>query len=1474
MKPPSLIVGIGASSGGLESIQTILRGLPSDASFAVVVVQHVNSEGEEMLAQLLSKICPLPVRQVEGPVQVAAGVVYIAPARCCLEIKEGKLRAIEPSTSTRHATIDYFLASLATDQKERAVGIVLSGNGTDGTLGLKSISDEGGMTMAQSSESAKVPSMPESAASLGIIDYILAPAMIASELVHHAEQMEVADDSESPSSLNRQIIEALPAITAAVEKQTENDFKHYKTTTLVRRIRRRIQVLKITSVDSYVELLQSSREEAQRLFRELLISVTEFFRDPETFEALAEAVLAKRFAANGGHDPMRVWVAGCATGEEAYSVAILILEAMDDLPQRVPVQIFATDLDDRALQTARAGSYPVGIQEQVSPDRLRRFFTKRANRYFVNKEVRDLIVFSAHNLISDPPFTKQDLILCRNLLIYLGSHLQKKLIPLFHYAIKPGGHLFLGPSESMSGHKELFIPIDAKHRIYQRKLTAIGSPSVGDMPSLSPGRYALHQEAADSEVDLFQFGQRISLDEFAPQWAIVDDDAQIYALSADPSAYLRLSGGTFKNNLISLAHSGLKLGLRAAFSDAKKTRRRVIAENLSVPVDGGTQRVSITVQPMPEVGQDASLHFVAFQNIGEPLHLGEADDAGWHPSVSGVSYDKAKSLIDQLESELATTRSDLERTVQELEAANEELKSSNEELLSMNEELQSANEELETSKEELIRSNDTLARSNSDLENLLQSTSIATIFLDKQYRIRNYTPAAKAIYALIESDIGRPLVDLSHKVESMPVLPTIAEMKELDQPIENTVHVEDGRWFIRRVHPYRAANGTADGIVVTFTDVTELRTNQQRLEMALHGGSLGAWDLDLKENLAWRSPRHDEIFGYDEPLAVWTFNSFLHHVHPDDLERTETFFRNASKELEWQHECRIRRQDGAVRWISIHARNVLDELGTAIRMYGTVADITDVKNAQVAIETHELQFRTLADNIAQFAWMAEPNGDIDWYNKRWFDYTGTTIEQVQGWGWTSVHHPEHLDRVIANFKKALESRSEFEDTFPLRRYDGEYRWFLTRMIPIFDDSGNVVRWFGTNTDVTEQKAIEAELDHARHMAEAANQAKSDFLANMSHEIRSPMTAILGFADLLKVTDVEEMEKVETIRRNGQFLLELVNDILDLSKIEAGKVTVEAIRFDPTRLLEDVCSLMTVRAVESGLSLKVIYENPIPIAITSDPIRMRQVLINLVGNAIKFTEDGGVTLKLRYLDSDKQLCFDVVDTGIGISEEKQAKLFRPFEQADSSIVRRYGGSGLGLAISERLAELLGGHIQVRSKEGQGSTFSLVVDCVNDPDLVDCQGRLTLQSNGNNHTETTMVLNHRDVTNGSGRIDIRALIVDDRRDIRFLTQHFVKQLGGEVLLAENGVEALRTIDAEEQAGRLIDIVLMDVQMPEMDGFTAVRTLRERGFDRPVIALTANAMDSDRDACIAAGYTDYLSKPIDIQKLITALRKYSAS
>ncbi|MCA9223795.1 MAG: PAS domain-containing protein, partial [Planctomycetales bacterium] len=955
-----LIVGVGASAGGLEACADLLERLGNVEGLAIVFVQHLEPTGNSLLVELLSRHTPMKVSELSGRTKIKAGHLYVAPPHSLLRLKNGFV-SVETQTEPPHRanSIDHFFHALAGDQGELAVGVILSGSGSDGTLGLKAISDSGGLTFAQDPATAKFDSMPRSAATTGVADHVMSPAQIAAEIVAYRQHL---GELNSPPShgWRDDIGDTIPLIAEVLLKTTNHNFQHYKSSTLSRRIQRRMQLLRLSRADDYVARIREDADEARALFRELLIGVTAFFRDPEAFQSLARIVLPKLFENRTPGDCVRMWVAGCATGEEAYSLAILCREYLDHLPSRPEVQIFATDIDERALQIARNGSYPSGIEEQVSNDRLKRFFVKRGKRYTIVKEIRDMVLFSAHNLISDPPFSRQDLICCRNLLIYLGPHLQKKLIPLFHYALRPGGFLFLGPSESITSHTELFRPCDARFRISQRKGTAIGSTRpLPLIPSNTSGPIG-DPNAPVPTVELSEIRQRIILDEFAPKAVIIDETGQVLNASDNLQKYLRLGEGDFQNNILKMADRGLRMGLRAAISEAIKTRRRVQHEDLSIHDGEFVQRVMLTVQPMPRLGEDEGLFIVVFHDVGLPFHRGA--DLVAEP---GNSHRNADSIIAQMERELESTREDLDRTMQEMEAANEELKSSNEELLSMNEELQSANEELETSKEEIRENSDAMARINNDLENLLRSTQIATIFLDQEYLIRGFTPAVTVIYDLIATDIGRPLSLFVPHVENMPPLPDQETLYERGV-MEDTILAENGRSYIRRVLPYRTHVGDTEGIVVTFTDVTELRESEQRLSLALDATSDGAWDWNISTGELVFSDRWLASLGYasDEVAAHVEFRDSI--VHPDDRPRKQELLeRHFRGDTETYYcEKRLRMKSGHYRWTLARGRVVqFDDAGQPLRMVGTDTDISERMHAQLELEARERQLKTITDAI-------------------------------------------------------------------------------------------------------------------------------------------------------------------------------------------------------------------------------------------------------------------------------------------------------------------------------------------------------------------------------------------------------------------------------------------------------------------------------------------------------------------------------
>jgi two-component system CheB/CheR fusion protein len=958
---PDLVVGIGASVGGLEALQSFFAAAPPDTGLAYVVVQHLDPGGPNLLPELLGKATAIPVAEAVDGTPLAPDRTYVCPPQVGLRLDGNALRVVPAgSPEELRGPIDAFFYSLAAARQAAAVAIVLSGNGTDGALGLKAVSDAGGLTMAQEPTTAKADDMPKNAAAFGPADRVLPPEKMVDELLAYARHVRALAAAGEGDALHQQITGALAAICDVLLEATDHNFKHYKTSTLVRRVGRRMQIRRLRSAEEYVDHLRHDRDEAAALFKELLIGVTQFFRDPESFEALAQQVLPQVFADRPPTDPVRIWVPGCATGEEAYTLAMIVRERMDTLARPTEVQIFASDINERALAVARGGVYPLSIAEDVPAERLKRFFLKAGSQYHVTREVRELCLFSAHDLIRDPPFSRLDLISCRNLLIYLGPHLQKKLIPLFHYALRPGGYLFLGPAETITTHRDLFRPVDLKHRISQRLPTVVRStPALGREERAFVGTRP-PEGVTPGEPDLHLVMQRIVLDEFAPRSVVVNEEGQILCASGGLETYLGIAAGTFQNNVIKLARPGLRVGLRSAFAEAVKTSRMVVSDNITLKAEDGLRRVRLTVQPMPQLGEQQGLYLVVFQDAGPAA----APEPKAHPHPAS---DQADALIDQLERELRTTREDLEKTIQDLEAANEEMKSSNEELLSMNEELQSANEELETSKEEIQGANEALARANSDLENLLASTRIATAFLNEEQQIMRFTPELDAIYNLRGGDEGRPLSDITHRARTMPPLPTPTELRAGGAPPEVEVQTHDGRWYIRRALPYRTHRGRDEGMVVTFSDVTALKAAEARLrEQAELLKISPVLVRDMNDRIVFWDRGAEHIFGFTAAEAVGQVShDLLRTTFPRPFEELrDELLRVGRLEVELTH----RRKDGSeihviCQWvlrpgegdrppaILVASANISDRK----RAEAALKDAARQKDAFLAMLAHELR---------------------------------------------------------------------------------------------------------------------------------------------------------------------------------------------------------------------------------------------------------------------------------------------------------------------------------------------------------------------------------------------------------------------------------------------------------------------------------------------------------------------------------------
>jgi len=896
-------VGIGASAGGLAAFEAFFSGMPADTDpgMAFVLVQHLAPDHKSILTELVKRYTRMGVFEVADGMAVKPNCAYIIPPNRDMALFNGALQLLEPSAPRGHRLpIDFLFRSLAQDQRERAIGIVLSGTGSDGTQGVLAIKGEGGMAMAQNPKSTQYDGMPASAIATGLVDYVLPAAEMPAQLIAYAAHaFGKTPLPVSPSAARSD--DALKKIFLLLRAQTGHDFSQYKQSTIARRVERRMAVHQIERLDEYVRFLQRTPADVEALFRDFLIGVTSFFRDPEAFGALQAQAIPRLLAGRSTGALIRVWVPGCSTGEEAYSLAILLQERMEQLKQNFKLQVFATDIDRRAIDCARTGIYPSSIAGDISPERLARFFSHEpdGSAYRIQKGIRDRVIFSEQDVGKDPPFSKLDLISCRNLLIYMGGGLQKRLVPLFHYALNPGGMLFLGTSETVGEFVDLFAALDRKAKLYQRREEAAGAHRTGFLPlppEDGPVKGPSGKAPAESKVPVRELTERALLHQYAPPGAVVNQCGDILYLHGRTGKYLEPAPGEAGMNILKMAREGLRPDLTTALHKAVALRAPVRHPGLRIKTNGDFTAVDLAVQPVP-AGPDSDvatqLFLVVFEDAPAPgpqlSATAAVPDGG---AEAGENATDADSRVATLKQELRAKEEYLQTANEELATSNEELKSANEEMQSVNEELQSTNEELETSKEELQSVNEELAtvntelqnkvadlsRSNNDMNNLLAGTGIGTIFVDHQLRIQRFTPAVTQVINLILTDIGRPvghivsnLVGYDHLVADVrAVLDSLA-------PKEVEVQTQTGTWYLLRIRPYRTLENVIEGAVITFTEITEIKKAQaalreseelRRLAVVARDALDAITVQDLEGRiLAW-NPGAERMYGWSEAEAL------------------------------------------------------------------------------------------------------------------------------------------------------------------------------------------------------------------------------------------------------------------------------------------------------------------------------------------------------------------------------------------------------------------------------------------------------------------------------------------------------------------------------------------------------------------------------------------------------------------------------
>lgn len=1489
------LVGLGGSAGAIPALQTFLQSVPPQSGMAFVVILHLAAGRESILADILQRATPMRVMQVQKTSKVVPNTVYVIPPGKAMKSANGYLRLTDLETQPgRRMAVDYFFRALADTHGPHSAAIVLSGGDGDGAIGIKRIKERGGLTIAQDPNEAEHGSMPDAAIATGMVDWVLPVSQMAARLLdyYNIEKRlrlppeEGAQPAREPPANSDEAI--LREILGFLRARTGRDFSYYKRATIVRRIARRMQVNGVDDLPAYLNCMRTRTGEAGALLQDLLISVTNFFRDAECFEALAPH-LAELFVGKGPNDTVRAWVTACATGEEAYSIAILLAEHARTLDVSPTIQVFASDLDENAVQTARDGVYPAAIEADVSPERLRRFFVKEHGSYRVRRELRETVLFATHDLLKDSPFSRLDLITCRNLLIYLDPQAQARVFDVLHFALLPRGRLFLGTSESVDDGSPYFTVLDKKHRIYaQRPVPRAGVPvqsgpstlalalevrhSVPEAPVIA-GRLFEQQSLMPERRGSGPATRGVSwgevhlklLEHLGPPSVLIDAEHDIVHLSPSAAQLLQHAAGEPTRNLLRLVPSALRIELRTALHRAMQGGELVETPKVKVAAGGEARALSMRVVPIKDGSYNMTL--VLFDV--------EAPGAAPAPPLQARAH---PPLVAQLDQELERMRMHLRDTVEQYENSTQELKASNEELQAINEELRSATEELETSREELQSINeelvtvnhelkskvDELAHANSDMQNLIDATSIATIFLDRELCITRYTPMAVRLFSLIPGDLGRPLSDLMPKLPYPELGADAQEVIDRLAPIEREVGREDGSWFLARLSPYRSAEDRIAGVVLSFIDISE-RKKAEKVSQWLSAVVASSMDAIISfslegEILSWNAGAR-RLFGYAAEEAVGQPLELLAGREGDAGRLLRQLA--LGQGIEGLETVQRARNGNAIH-VSLTASPIRDADGSVVGGTATARDIGEARQAAEALRRSEEGLRLVVENARDYAiFSTDLDLAITSWNKGAERLLGYTEAEALGRSADMIFTEEdrRAGAPAQEARTALTEERAADERFHLRK-DGSRFWGSGTLMRMEDGSGGAVGFVKILRDQTQAREAQAALtrsqaelmqalqenEAARSRLEEADAAKDRFLAVLSHELRNPLAAVSSAATLLvkeSSTPAQREQAAWIVKRQSRTMKVLLDDLLDVSRLTVGQLELH---------LRDValCSIVEA-ALETAEPLLKAAQHRFstrlpdrPVYVRVDPLRIAQVIVNLLTNAAKYTEPGG-EVSLQVEAGQEEVAIVVSDNGIGMAPETLEHIFDLYAQGPAAAHRSNDGLGVGLALVRNIVRLHGGQVEGESEgPGKGSRFRVRLPLGSAPAAASPQPPAAAPA-----------------TLGRTRV----LIVDDNEDAAWALSMLLKAAGHDTAVAASGPEALA---AAERA--MPEVAVLDIGMPGMNGIEVAQRLRAMpsGEKLVVIALTGWGSKTDGMNLVGRGFDAHLTKPIEPDRLIAAMAK----
>ncbi|MFT2009833.1 chemotaxis protein CheB [Pontibacter sp. 13R65] len=1344
------LVGIGASAGGLEAIHKLFDHFPNNSSFSFVIIQHLSPDHKSLMAELLSKHTQMQVQEAEDNMRTKPNCVYVLPSGKQLTLKGGRLRLADKTrTKEPNFAIDVFYESLARDRGRYAIGVILSGTGTDGTKGAKAIKAAGGMVVVQDPGSAKFDGMPRSAIDAGLGDFVLSPEQIPEEIMEYTRKVPLVK-SLAERNAEEDDEATLQEILELICSHTQTDFKEYKQATIFRRIRKRMDMLKVKSMQDYLTYLHQNPAEIKQLCQEFFINVTRFFRDQEAFDILEEDVIPNIVGAKLEEEQVKVWVTACSTGEEAYSLAMLFRECYSRMGREPAVKIFATDIDTQAIAQASKGIYPVAIAQDVSQERLQRFFIQKGNKYIISEDIRKMVVFAQHDLQKDPPFSKIDLITCRNMLIYLSTGLQKKVLSIFPYALNLNGYLLLGPSEHIGEMESFFSEENRKWKLYQKvKDNTLAKPSYG--PSNYTPAYSTTAALGLRNNQINQYNDMF-IDAVSEDLKVtglyIDQNYQLLHGIGDINQFLKFPGKRLHFNLLKMVPEELAVTLSVGIRKAIKQNQQIVARQVVIKSGKRSRQVRVTIKPVAAEKNLPTVILIVLQEVG--LVNQEQKVAERAIELETVSDKELYKQLAVLEAELKEAQENLNLTVQDLSTANEELQSSNEELMSSNEELQSSNEEMQSLNEELHTVNSEhqlkikeLQELNEDLDNYIRSSNIGQLFVDHHLVIRKFTPTVKDIINIIETDIGRPIHHLSHKLKEANLLEDITQVNNTSVELEMELETNEGKCFLIRIIPYLKHDGTRDGVVISFVDVTTLKSLTNVVQ--------GVLNSSLNSIMAFVSVRNEqkEVVDFSWNLLNRQAEEFvgkpLSQLQNQNVLAELPFLQKSGLFRKYVHVVETGKPLHTEQMLEVKNKKVWYEIA-AVKMGDgltvTMADITEKKNSEDKILlaydelkkaeenliklNNELEKRVanrtkeLAASEERFRLVSMATNDVVWdwnlvTNELWWSESlskvlGYEREQMEKGinSWFDKVHPDDKSRMMKGLNGAInKGKDQWADEYRISRSDGTYAYVSNRAYILHNEYKVPYRVLGSFIDLSDLKATQEKLEDTNEHLLKVNDDLDTFVYTASHDLKAPVANIEGLLLLLE-EQVEEAGPLpgeptqplfNMIKDSISRFKNVIKDLTDIAKVQRD-VDGAAEVVDLQEVINNVKLTVNDLLDKEQATLHIDIEEASKINFSKK--NMYSILYNLVSNAVKYSApERKPEIFLKTEKVDGHVLLTVKDNGLGISEDNLTKMFTLFKRFHSHV----DGTGMGLYIVKRMIDNAGGRIEVESEEGKGTEFKL-------------------------------------------------------------------------------------------------------------------------------------------------------------------------